>query len=222
MKRIDHGDKRIVHFHFETQHELCSTFIRLQEFYESPFDGIRGQYFTLDQYMDLYAEKHGAFTYLTDWAGFNVPGNVVMDFYYKFDGRLRDRELSLMNTVNGRFQGSSEFYVIGTYGKSVEDAAGYVDHEIAHAYYYLSPEFKKAQDAVYNAMNAEVKAKVAVYLMEMGYDERVILDETQAYFSTDEEVILRNRFDLTAEEAAYRDAFSANLREIREKEKALA
>ena len=69
-------------FTFPNQYELASTFIRLQEFYESPYKEIKGQYFTLEKYMDRYAkdQEDNKFTYFEDWNGFNVPGNIVLKF----------------------------------------------------------------------------------------------------------------------------------------------
>ena len=42
---------------FDTQYDLCSTLVRIQEFYESDSDKFRGKLFTLDEYMDYYATK---------------------------------------------------------------------------------------------------------------------------------------------------------------------
>ena len=61
---------------FKTQYELSSTFMRVQEFYESPFKNIKNKLFSHIQFMDTYANEYGNFTYTSDWAGFNVPGNV--------------------------------------------------------------------------------------------------------------------------------------------------
>ena len=54
---------------FETQYEVTSTFLRVQEHYESP--QFHGRIFTLEQYMDWYVAENGAFTYFQDWSGFN-------------------------------------------------------------------------------------------------------------------------------------------------------
>jgi hypothetical protein len=56
---------------FETQYEITSSFLRIQEHYESPH--FSGRVFTLEEFMDWYAAEYGAFTYLEDWSGFNVP-----------------------------------------------------------------------------------------------------------------------------------------------------
>ncbi len=213
---IPHEFDRIVHLHFETQYHLTSAFVRMQEFYESPFPEIRGQVFTLIEFMDRYADsnKSKKFTYFTDWAGFNIPGNVLSDFFDRFyDEGLSSKESAIWNTV-GRFHdaGDRDYYIIGTYG----DATGYVEHELAHAYYYLNPVYRKFCDEIYAGLDPEVKAKVAVGLLEMGYTEEVIGDETQAYFATDAEDILRKRFGLEdADITSARDRYIKNLQTVR-------
>lgn len=52
----------VIRLEFKNQYECCSSFMRLQEFYESPFKEIRGRFFKLDQFMDVYAKKQGNFT----------------------------------------------------------------------------------------------------------------------------------------------------------------
>lgn len=217
MQRIDHGDNRIVHLNFDTQYELCSTFVRVQEFYESPFEGIRGHYFTLEEFMDHYAKTNGNFTYFSDWGGFNVPGDVVNSFFDKFD-ELRQKEHVILDAVKPFWFTSdkhSDYYVIGTYADADGDETTYVAHEIAHAYYYLDATFKSAQDSIYEQLDSEVKARVAVALIDMGYSEQVILDETQAYFATDDENVLRKRFNLEGLDVSASERFSLNLDRVR-------
>ena len=73
--------KNIFQVEAESQYDLAMTFIRIQEFYESPFREIRGHDFILEKYMDRYAKEYGNFTYTTDWNGFNVPGDIVRKFF---------------------------------------------------------------------------------------------------------------------------------------------
>src|ERR1043166_6690987 len=70
---------------FETLYELSSTFLRIQEHYESPH--FHGRVFTLEQFMDWYAAKNEKkeFSYFEDWDGFNVPSTAFQPFY---DGRF--------------------------------------------------------------------------------------------------------------------------------------
>jgi hypothetical protein len=68
---------------FKTQYELTSTFLRVQEYYESP--RFQGRIFTLEQFMDWYAAQYGSFSYFEDWSGFNVPSTAFQPF---FDGKF--------------------------------------------------------------------------------------------------------------------------------------
>jgi hypothetical protein len=54
------------------------TFLRYQEFYESPSKKFRGKSYKLLDFMKWYAsENDGIFTYPRDWAGFNFPGSII-------------------------------------------------------------------------------------------------------------------------------------------------
>src|SRR5687767_6039954 len=84
---------------FQSQYELASTFLRVQEHYESP--RFRNRVFSLEQFMDWYARRYGAFTYYEDWAGFNVPSTALAAFYQgKFDPLLR-KEQRLLKMFRG-------------------------------------------------------------------------------------------------------------------------
>src|SRR5437667_5675479 len=116
----------IYHFQAKDQYELTSTFIRLQEFYESPYKEIRGQYFELDTFFDIYAKKMGNMTYFTDWNGFNVPGHIIDDFcclFLSYDNfRQKEKRFYRLSCDNT----TKSYYIIGTWRK------GDIDHELCH------------------------------------------------------------------------------------------
>lgn len=155
---------------FKTQYELTSTFLRIQEHYESP--KFHGRIFTLEQYMDWYAAENGAFTYFQDWSGFNVPSTAFEPFYEgRFDplSEKEKRLLGLFRNVRGRF------YVIGIYegGKK-----GTLTHELAHALFFINDDYRHA---VREAMRGYDTAALEKKLLKAGYARHVILDEVQAY-----------------------------------------
>lgn len=206
MEVIKHAEN-IFELKFPSQYLLNSTLIRMQEFYESPCDRFRGKFFTLDDYMDWYAtnNKSGVFDYFTYWYGFNLPGEVLIEFFQTFTGELRDKERkvfqALLHTLclidsEGHFVGwnSKKFYIIGTF--EYEGSAKTVAHELAHAYYYLDAGYKSTCEALYACLNPVVKAKIALRLTDIGYSEDVLPDETQAYLGTDTEEKIRARFKL--------------------------
>jgi hypothetical protein len=196
MDVIEHRDQRVIHLNYPSQYALCSSFIRIQEFYESPFEGIKGCEFTLDSYMDKYAAANGNFTYFSDWAGFNIPGNVFLDFMEKF-GELRDKEEGIVHVIRRFYlRDDPQFYLIGTYG-AYEENNRVIRHELAHAWYYLSEEYRQSQDSLIDNLGIGVICKATSKLLGMGYDAAVVWDEIQAYCSTDDVDELMERFGLT-------------------------
>ena len=183
MRVIKHALDNVVHLHFEKQYPLCATFLRIQEFYESPFSNIKNNVFKLKDYRETSILHTGVFDYHNQWIGFNVPGNVVFDFFNKFKP-LYKKELILYDTVKPYvLTGNDKFYVIGTFGK--EDSDDYaVAHEIAHALYYLNPDYKIACTNIYNSMDNSDKEYMTKQIIGMGYHPSVVEDEIQAFLST--------------------------------------
>ena len=114
---------------FRTQYDLTSTFLRVQEHYESP--KFHGRAFTLQQYIDWYAPEHGGkFSYYEDWSGFNVPSTAFRFFYDgKFDP-LSEKEKQLLRLFKGLH---GRFYVIAVFDA---DKGRSLKHELAHALYF--------------------------------------------------------------------------------------
>lgn len=187
-------------FTFDTQYDLCMSFVRMQEFYESDSNKFRGKYFTLEKYMDYWSKKFGkgVFTYTKDWNGFNLPGKKLWEWEMLFDCKkedIREIESDLIHKINGfvlKEFGSyqSTFYdqicVIGIHTEGDKDEAEIIkNHELAHALYCLNPEYKKSCDKLLKTIPNEENIKNEVVLLSMGYCKKVIKDELQAYYSTD-------------------------------------
>lgn len=68
---------RVLHVQIKDKYDLAMTFLRAQEWYESP--KFHHKLFTLEEYMRWYSKAYGkgAFTYPKDWSGFNVPSAAV-------------------------------------------------------------------------------------------------------------------------------------------------
>lgn len=152
---------------FPSQYELAASFLRIQEHYES--SRFRGRVFTLEEYMDWYAARFGAFTYLEDWSGFNVPSTAFEPFFAgRFDPLLR-KEARLL----GRFRRErAPYYVIGI--------SSDVDfrHELAHALFFTRLDYRQA---VLAAMREYDLTPLTTRLAAMGYHRRVLTDEAHAY-----------------------------------------
>ena len=169
----------IIFFKADSQYELTSTFWRLQEFYESP--KFQGKYFGIEEYMDWYAEKYGNFTYFVDWSGFNVPGDVVRDFFKNIPHELFVKEANLYKLLQTYIDGNERFYAIGVYK---EDST--MDHEYSHAFYHVFPKYKEEADKLIDKLPAEFRQQMFDNLKEKGYHEDVFADEVIAYLSTND------------------------------------
>ena len=127
-----------------SQFEIAMAFMRLQEFYECRDLERQGKFFTLEEVVENYAQNGptGKFSYLDDWAAFNVPGDVVDRFRKMYKHDLSARETAFMLAIdrtltqeeNARHNG--KYYVIGSCSELYED------HELAHAMYFLYPEYR--------------------------------------------------------------------------------
>lgn len=159
--------KSIFLVQFDTQYGLASTFLRIQEHYES--SRFRNRVFSLEQFMDWYAARFGAFTYYEDWSGFNVPSTALTPFYRgKFDPLLR-KEQRLLRLFKGE---RTPFYVIG----AVADTN--LKHELAHALFFTQSAYRNAVRA---AMRAYDTSALAKHLATIGYHRSVLTDEVHAY-----------------------------------------
>lgn len=160
---------------FETQEELTSTFLRFQEFYESP--EFQGKVFTLDEYKEWYTKEKGSFTYYTDWSGFNVPSKILKPFYDGEFDPLTQAEQQFLDLFRVE---TKYFYIIGYYKNYPEHKkAGLLKHEIAHALFTLDSEYRNKVIETIGKYDTEHMQNI---LRETGgYAESVLIDEVNAY-----------------------------------------
>lgn len=177
----------------DTQYEIASLFMRLQEFYESPMEEIKNSYFTIEQFMDAYAKKYGNFTYTEDWTGFNVPGDKVDEFFRVFSPDLTIKEARLFGrlklTLDRFTQKGEKFYLVGIY--RLKDAA----HEIAHALWYLDPYYRSDMKKVISNVSYSLYSQLTSLLLKWGYCDDVVEDEVQAYLATSDEKFWCTHFE---------------------------
>ncbi len=139
----------IYHLHFGSGYDVAMHFLRFQEYYESP--KFYKKIFTLIEYMEWYAKKHGegAFTYPSDWSGFNDPSwvlNEVRDAEIPDPNKYDRFMFNLIDTVREK-EGAHAYYFIGT-SKESSDGAGksdvaVLDHEIAHAFFTVRSDYRR-------------------------------------------------------------------------------
>lgn len=176
----------------KNQYWLTSTFLRLQEFYESPLKSVQGKHFTLETFSDLYAEKFGNFTYYSDWGGFNIPGHIVRDFYSIFTD-LSLKENRLKELLFDALRSKERFYVIGL---ESGDKAWKITlkHELAHALYYFNEDYKREMKEQVENLHPSIRKIVFSKLEKMGYAGLVKEDELQAYMATTNPKNLKHLF----------------------------
>jgi len=191
-------------FKYDTQYDLCMSFVRMQEFYESPH--FKGRYFTLETFMDWWAKDQsdikGSFDYPARWNGFNIPGEVVSNWLFECDEDiLRPKELKILRKIAKRFKikldnytdastfheclkyGLKDIYIIGVHKESSYSKED-INHELAHAFYTLYPKYRKKCQKLISKVDKDIVKYAMDSLIKKGYDTDFLDDEFQAYCST--------------------------------------
>ena len=161
----------------DSQEELGRTFIRFQEYYESPNPDFRGKIFTLGAVRQWYSVKYGADTYHHDWTGFNFPSRVLLPFKQGLFDPLTSEEIELLNLFKYRHD---NFYIMGAQNNAT------LRHELSHALYDSNEKYRNEIDS-YIKKNKRGLAKTRQYILDKGYAEEVINDEIQAYITDNDD-----------------------------------
>lgn len=160
----------------ETQAELALTFLRFQEYYESP--KFRKQIFSYQEYMDWYAKEQSEkkiFDYHKTWNGFNIPSWVLEPFYNN-DFLLTVKEKSFLEYFSNL---EDKFYIIGVHkDKDPKEYDALIKHETGHGLYYANNEYKQK---VNKSLSNYDLTPLNNFLSKIGYHEDVHLDECHAY-----------------------------------------
>ena len=171
----------IFQLNIDKQEELCLTFLRFQEYYESP--KFKNKIFTLEEFVEWYTKEHSEdgenFDYHKEWNGFNIPSKVLKPF---IEGKfiLNEREKSFLKLFNDQ---KGDFYIIGTHSEKEESYYdGLLKHELGHGLYYTNEEYKKEVNNILEKTDLKELSKV---FKKMGYHKSVHLDESHAYLLAD-------------------------------------
>ena len=198
----------------DNDYDRAMLFCRYQEFYESPYKKFRGKPFTWMEYMRFYKDawKKRVFTYPDDWAGYNIPCNVLQKanhiFCYdtEYDKIMNDIYFYCAIDSQNKNDGTRhDWYLIGANSKD----KGTTNHEIAHGLYFTNKEYKNNVTYLIKNIKLLHYTKLKKILMKMGYvgDKKIIDDEIQAFMSTG----LYNGLD-TKELKIYQNEFKKNFR----------
>lgn len=176
-------------------YDLAMTFVRYQEYYESPNSDVRGQTFSLEEYMRWYSlnngQKYPTFSYPSDFCGYNIPSTAIKDILYdgNYIGSLTMYDklmLEIFQEINNcNNQNGKDFYLIG----ASEMDSTTLKHEIAHGLYFVNSEYKQHMINLINSnLSLEEIKDFKLELSKMHYCEEVMYDEMQAFISTDEKL----------------------------------
>jgi len=172
----------IYHIHFADQIDMTASFLRIQEHYEGVY--FRNKYFNWSDYVEWYVRHYKKpFEYLTEYGGHNVPGNYVKEFYLGFApaglSSKEDKLFTKLRKLGINLEKDEDYYLIGTCG-NIADLQAYMAHEVAHAYFYLIPEYKRA------ILKVVRKYKLLSFRKKLliDYDKSVLPDEIHAYALT--------------------------------------
>ena len=168
----------------EEQYDRAMTFLRIQEFYESPNPAFRGNSdFSFTEYMKWYSKEYGrGFTYGKDWSGFNVPLEVAYNCYDTLTDRYTDYDDVMESIVHQLYElngDSCDGYIIGA-GSTDGDT---FQHEVCHGLYATNKEYKELVSEITLTIPTKDYLTFRNNLIEMGYTDKVIDDEIQAYLA---------------------------------------
>jgi hypothetical protein len=163
------------------KYDRAMLFCRVQEYYESPNTKFRGKDFSMWDYMKWYASNHNGFSYADDWSGFNIPFDVLEKCYrnmQKFETPYDEVMYKIYWEIQTIKKGGKA-YVIGA-----GDTTGWTfQHEVCHGLWYTNAAYKKQAKIVLNTIDPNDYVIFRKNLLDMGYTDKVIDDEIQAYLS---------------------------------------
>jgi hypothetical protein len=173
---------------FNNDYDMCMFFLRYQEYYESPSPRFRGRAFKILDFMRWYSAEfgEGAFTYPIDWSGFNLPPYVITKVLNLGipDPNDYDHQMwKVYEQCEGKADG--KFYIIGVSKEGSEPTT--LHHEMAHAFFYLRPAYKKQMSKLVKELAPDVHGTMINYLTKLGYPPKVFVDEIQANMATPED-----------------------------------
>jgi hypothetical protein len=165
-------------------YDRAMTFCRVQEYYESPNKKFRGKEFDIWEYMKWYSKAYGkGFSYAKDWSGFNLPYDVARKCLEEItsDSPYDDHMWYILNRVENLMTNlKAKAYIIGT----GDDTGTTFDHELCHGFWYTNKTYKRNAEALVRALPKKHYDKIKKELLSMGYTDKVINDEVQAYMGT--------------------------------------
>jgi hypothetical protein len=192
MRTFKTLDDKVLVFLFDTKKAMNLMFFRISEFQESPHERIKGKKFHIDDFVYSYWDSEGKLDYFNYWEGHNINKKTWQDFYSLFKDDLTGLEEDLFAEINSH---DYEYVICATEGDEST-----LNHELAHAKYTLNLDYKNKMVDKFFKIDNDLALRITNDLKKL-YAEEVVIDETQAYFSTADECELVEMFpSLTLEE----------------------
>ena len=164
---------------------VAKIFVRPQVHYDNK--EFKGRIFTLDEFKDWYSGGK-EFTYYYDWNGFNVPDSTIKKFIDgKFNPLTPDEKWLIENIKSSGINLREPFYLVG-YSNDDESTR---NHELSHALYYLSSEYKKSADKIIDSIPKHELGTLNDFMGVRKYHPSVYKDEMQAYLMADKDYLQR-------------------------------
>lgn len=192
------------------KYDRAMLFCRAQEYYESPSPKIRGKSFSIWDYMKWYHDHYGhGFSYGADWSGFNIPFHIIEECYSKLN-KLESPYDKVMDEIIRKIKSmlvNNNTYVIGC--SNTTDSI--FKHEVCHALYHTNKNYKKQMDILTKELPKKYYNIFKKNLLNLGYSNKVINDEIQAYiqhgweednFGKGVDILVRKEYSSTYKEAA--------------------
>ena len=191
-------------------HTRALMFMRPQEFYESSFEEIIGKQFKVSDFVNIYKQHYGKqqFTYGSDWAGFNIPSNILEECMFNIpEDEINNWDKLMLSTINTikEVEGEHNYYLLG-----VDELSNrLLEHEFAHAMWFTLPEYKSEMSKLNDECDPTVKDMMCKCITEYGYADHVLPDELQAYMSTGlgKKMIEMNIPNIEVWQQKYREVF---------------
>ena len=157
---------------FSSRKEMTLSNFRISEFKEGK-DGIKGTFFTVEKFLDVYSDEKGDIDYFSYWEGFNYSKKELLDFDALFNDKS-ERELSIILAAKGI---DDDGYII-----CMEEGDEItLKHELAHGYFFEDKRYAAAATALVHSMSESVFNAFRDYLYEMDYNDGNMIDEMHAY-----------------------------------------
>ena len=152
---------------YKNQYELMYSLARFQEFYENPV--LKFPFSRVDV-------QDWQPNYYVSWNGCNFPPD-ILDHFRKnaIEWDLDGHEKYVLDLLKDESK-----YTVGVNLES--SFVGTLKHERAHGFYFLCEDYREQVNALIDALWGSNKLlKEKERLLEMGYSEKVVKDEIQAY-----------------------------------------